>query len=75
MKVTAKYNQIRRDCSIDMECEGCGTSESYDMAYDDRNFWDNVVPGFVCKSCGESSKSLGFEVIAVPTKYPDYLVI
>ena len=44
MKVTKRYNQHRRDCTIDMECEGCKTEDTYRSAYNDRNFWDNVVP-------------------------------
>lgn len=71
MKVTRRYDQHRRDLSIDMECEGCGATETYDSAYDDRNFWDNVVPSFHCKQCGKSTKDLGLEPEAIETKYPE----
>lgn len=75
MRVTRRYNQFRRDLSIDMECEGCGEKDTYASAYDDRNFWDNVVPEFKCKSCGKSTKDLGEKVEIMPTKYADYEVV
>lgn len=53
MKVIKRYNQHRRDLIIDMVCEGCEAKDTYDGAYDDRNFWDNVVPAFKCKKCGK----------------------
>lgn len=71
MKVTRRYNQHRRDLSIDMECEGCGTEDSYGSAYDDSNFWVNVVPNFKCKNCGKSTKDLGVEVEDTHTRYPE----
>lgn len=71
MKVTKRYNQFRRDLTIDMECEGCGETDTYGCAYDDRNFWDNVVPSFKCKKCGKSTKDLGLEPEVMPTKYPE----
>jgi hypothetical protein len=71
MKVLKKYNQHRRDCWVDLECEGCGDKETYKSAYDDRNFWDNVVPEFKCKKCGESTNTLGAEKQAMSTKYPE----
>lgn len=71
MKVTRKYNQHRRDLTVDMKCEGCGATKTYGSAYDDRNFWDNVVPDFECDSCGVSTKSLGAEIQQVRTRYPE----
>lgn len=71
MKVTKRYNQHCRDLTIDMECEGCGNTDTYNSAYDDRNFWDNVVPRFSCKKCGKSTKDLGLEPVAIQTKYPE----
>ncbi len=71
MKVIRQYNQLRRDLSIDMKCEGCGADDTYTGAYDDRNFWDNVVPKFKCPNCGKSTKDLGLEVERIPTKYPE----
>jgi len=75
MKVTKRYNQYRRDLCIDMECEGCGATETNITAYDDRNFWDNVVPNFKCKKCGKSSKDLGVQPDSVETVYPEGMQI
>lgn len=75
MKVIKRYNQFRRDLSIDMECEDCGQKETYTHAYDDRNFWDNVIPNWKCKSCGKSTKDLGLEAEIMPTKYSEHEVI
>ncbi len=75
MKVTRKFDQFRRDCSCDMECEGCGEKDTYTGAYDDRNFWDNVVPGFKCEKCGKSTKDLGLEPEKIETKYSAYEVV
>lgn len=71
MKVTKRYNQHRRDLSIDMECESCGATDTDTGAYDDRNFWDNVVPGFPCPKCGKSTKDLGLDAEIMPTKYSE----
>lgn len=71
MKITRRYNQHRRDLHIDMECESCKAIDTYTAAYDDRNFWDNVVPEFKCKKCGKSSNDLGAEVENIPTRYPE----
>lgn len=71
MKVTKRYNQFRRDLSIDMECEDCGAKDSYGEAYDDRNFWDNVVPSFKCKECGKFINDLGLKPERISTKYPE----
>ena len=72
MKVIKKYNQFRRDCSCDMECESCGNKQTYNSAYDDRNFWDNVVPSFECKKCGKSTNDLGLKPETISTRYSDY---
>lgn len=69
MKVTRRFNQIRRDLSIDLECESCGNKETYGGAYDDRNFWDNVVPEMECGNCGKSTKDLEEKVEFMPTRY------
>ena len=75
MKVLRKYNQHRRDCTCDLECEGCGAKETDDSAYDDRNFWDNVVPSFKCKKCGKSSNDLGIKPEYIGTRYSAHEVI
>lgn len=71
MKVTKRYNQHRRDLSIDMECEGCGAKDTYLGAYDDSNFWVNVVPSFKCKGCNKSSNDLGTKPEDTYTRYPE----
>lgn len=75
MKVTKRYNQHRRDLSIDMECEGCGSSATYKSAYDDTNFWENVVPNFKCEECGKSSNDLGVSPQDIHTKYEAWEVV
>lgn len=72
MKVVRRYDQYRRDLSIDMICEGCDAEDTYKGAYDDTNFWVNVVPGFECRHCHESSLSLGrHDTIDTHTKYSE----
>lgn len=75
MKVTRKFDQHRRDCSCDMECESCGHQEVNKYAYDDRNFWDNVVPNVKCKSCGKSTKDMGLQPEPIQTRYSDHEVV
>jgi len=75
MKVIKRYNQIRRDLCIDTECESCGAMDKCAFAYDDRNYWDNVVPNFKCPKCGESSNSLGIKTEQIGTKYSDHEVV
>jgi len=70
MKVTRRFDQLRRDLSIDMECEGCGATDTYLSAHDDTNFWVNVVPDFKCKQCNKSSNDLGVPPEDTHTKYP-----
>lgn len=69
MKVTRRYDQHRRDLKIDLECENCQATDTYKSAYDDLNFWQNVVPGFRCPSCNKSSNDLGIKPEDVHTKY------
>lgn len=71
MRVTARYNQHRRDLEIDMECESCGEKDHYDSAYDDTNFWVNVVPKFKCPKCNKSSEELGIAPEDTHTRYPE----
>ena len=75
MKVLQKYNQHRRDCWVDLRCEGCNSEYTYKGAYDDRNFWDNVIPSFKCKECGKSSNDLGTKPEVIATKYDSYEVV
>lgn len=75
MKVIKKYNQNRRDCDVDLECEGCGHKEIERSAYDDRNMWDNVVPDWKCEKCKKSTNDLGVDKVSIPTKYPASQVV
>jgi len=75
MKVVRKYNQHRRDCWVDLECEGCGHKRTYRSAYDDRNFWDNVVPNMKCEKCGETTVSLGEKPVKIQTKYAEREIV
>jgi len=71
MKVIKKYNQSRRDCWADLECESCKHKETDKGAYDDRNYWDNVIPDRKCSECGKSTIDLGLKGESTQTKYPD----
>lgn len=71
MKTIKVYNQHRRDCDADFECEKCGAKDTTNSAYDDRNYWDNVVPNRKCKECGKSTNDLGIDKEFIQTKYPD----
>lgn len=75
MKVINRYNQHRRDLHIDIECEDCGNKDTVKNAYDDTNYWVNVVPGIKCKSCGLSSNDLGIRPESIGTKYPEGMEI
>jgi len=69
MKVIKRYNQYRRDLTIDVECEGCGSKSTIEDAYDDDNYWRNVVPNFKCKSCEKSTNDLGIKDFDTHTRY------
>ena len=72
MRLIEKYNQFRRDCWCDLECENCGEKATNKHAYDDRNYWDNVIPTQKCEKCGKSTKDLGLQPEKIATKYSDY---
>ncbi len=71
MKVIKKLRQHRRDCTVKLECENCGNVEIDDNAYDDWNYWNNVIPDRECTECGESTNSLDLDTEAPATKYPE----
>ena len=75
MKVLKKYNQSRRDCHVDLECESCGHKETITSAYDDRNYWDNVVPNFKCPKCRKSTIDLGLKPKFTETKHRDFEIV
>ena len=74
MELVCKKNQYRRDCEANVRCEKCGNEEKI-SAYDDDNFWKNVLPNRPCSKCGESTISQGLTPKRVITKYtPDEVV-
>lgn len=76
MKVTRIFNQFRRDCACDLECENCGNKKTNCGAYDDRNYWDNVIPNQKCKKCKKSTNDLDIKIKQnIQTKYPDEMHI
>jgi len=62
MKLILITYQFRRDIKIDIECENCGHKVSNCWAYDDRNYWDNVLPNKKCPQCGKSTNDLGINM-------------
>ena len=72
MKLIKKYNQHRRDCFADLKCENCGNECTNKGAYDDRNYWDKVVPAQTCEECGKSTNDMGLKPENVSTKYAPY---
>ncbi|MDD4565710.1 MAG: hypothetical protein PHE79_09600 [Eubacteriales bacterium] len=70
MKIKEILSQNRRDFHAIYVCEKCGAEEK-SGGYDDSNFHNNVIPNMKCKSCGESSISMGADYRPLTTKYPD----
>ena len=75
MKVIKKYHQSRRDCWIDLKCENCGHETTFEGAYDDRNYWDNVIPNRKCPQCNKSTLDLGLKPKFIQTKYQPWQVV
>jgi len=76
MKLISVDEQNRRDCWITIQCENCGAIETRVGAYDDRNYWDNVLPNRKCKKCGKSTNDINPKVKQkIKTKYPDNKII
>lgn len=69
MKVTKRYNQHRRDLTIDTQCEACGTTNTVKNAYDDGPYWTKWQPQQKCPSCGESTESLNLKPADLHTRY------
>ena len=72
MKLIEKTDQMRRDCWITIKCESCGEIEKDVSAYDDRDFWDNVLPDMKCEKCGKSTFDMGLNKQPVATRYSDF---
>lgn len=61
MKLITDYNWNRRDFRFDAECEGCGHVEKKISGYDDRNYYENVIPNMKCNKCGKTSIEMGIK--------------
>ena len=73
MKIIKQYNWNRRDFYFDAQCEKCGQIDNSKYGYDDRNYYDNVIPDLKCSKCGESTNSLSLFVEKIETKYPSHI--
>lgn len=63
---------MRRDCWADLECENCGNKTTDKGAYDDRNYWDNVITSQECEKCGKSTNDINPDIRQkIATKYPE----
>ena len=71
MELLEITRQTRRDCRMNIKCEGCKNEEQNVSAYDDRNFWDNVLPNMKCPECEKSRNDLGSDKQSIATKYPE----
>jgi hypothetical protein len=71
MKVIKRYDQLRRDLYIDIQCEACGSIRKKVNAYDDAYFWNNVIFNMKCKSCHLSTKDQGLKVQEIGTRYSE----
>lgn len=67
MKIQKIVSQMRRDFTAIYECEHCKSTEE-GKGYDDEYFHRKVIPGMICKNCGEKSPS---DYRGLMPKYPD----
>lgn len=75
MRITKTYNWMRRDFCATMQCESCGHTQENTSCYDDRNYYDNIIPDIKCDKCGKSTIEIGASPQLVATKYPSTLEI
>ena len=71
MRIKEIIYQSRRDFKAIYECEHCG-AEKKGSGYDDANFHENVIPKWVCESCGKAAPE---SYRSLATKYPEGFVI
>lgn len=71
MKLKEITYQHRRDIKMILECENCGETVE-EKGYDDRFFWDEVLPDVKCPSCKKSRNDLGIKGDFVETKYGEW---
>tara|TARA_R110002124_G_scaffold281430_1_gene455741 strand:+ start:93255 stop:93479 length:225 start_codon:yes stop_codon:yes gene_type:complete len=70
MKLIKIKNQHRRDFTGVLQCQSCNHKQEVD-GYDDHYYHNTVIPKIECKSCGESTNSLGLKNEPQATKYPE----
>lgn len=75
MKLLKIISQNRRDCRANIQCEFCNNVENDRSAYDDRNFWANVLPQRKCEKCKKSTKSENGVVEYVETRHEEWEMI
>jgi Zn ribbon nucleic-acid-binding protein len=74
MKLKQITSQHRRDVWYDAECEECGFQQKNVSGYDDRNYWDNVLPDKKCEKCGKSTNDINQKIRQrITTKYREGL--
>lgn len=73
MRLTKILRQNRRDFQGEYQCEFCGNvyKNTGMDSYDDRYYYDNVIPHMTCSVCGKSTVSENGTIEHTPTKYPE----
>ena len=72
MRLLKITSQNRRDVWYDAECEACNEKEIHISGYDDRNYWDNVLPNKKCRKCKKSTNDMNLKIKQnIATKYPE----
>jgi transcription elongation factor Elf1 len=71
MKIKQFISQHRRDFTALMECEFCNHQKMNNSGYDDRYYYNTVIPDMKCDKCGKSTNSEGGDITLHATKYPD----
>lgn len=54
MIVIDTNGKMGRDLYGTMKCEHCGVEAKLSGGYDDRYWWNHVLPSFHCTSCGKN---------------------
>jgi C4-type Zn-finger protein len=75
MKITKTYSWNRRDFSYDAKCESCGHESKNYSGYDDRNYYDNVMPAMKCEKCGRCSNDTDSAPDKTSLKYDENITM
>ena len=62
MQIRQILNQHRNDFSAIMQCEHCSHEWKNQYGYDDRNYYENVIPHMHCQKCGKDSSGQVLQV-------------